>query len=230
MTKYKVSGFAFIGRTFDEYCRMFALTSDELRDCSFLDCPGGACSFTAEAFQQNVKSSALDREYGGPADAFEEKCRAEVEKIKTGMAGAESLFNWSFYGDLPRLVVQRQTAAERFLADYTRRPECYIQGALPRLNLADGYADVVLSGHFLFLYGDRLDFDFHVAAVLELVRVARREVRIYPLIGLDGSPYAQMDALMKKVADHGHIPAIKPVDFEFLKGSNRMLVIQKTPA
>jgi hypothetical protein len=36
--------------------------------------------------------------------------------------------------------------------------------------------------HFLFTYADRLDLEFHHTALRELHRVARREVRVFPLL------------------------------------------------
>ena len=38
---------------------------------------------------------------------------------------------------------------------------------------------LVLSAHFLFMYSDRLDYDFHVQTIRELPRVASEEVRIF---------------------------------------------------
>lgn len=64
--KYTVKGFAFIGRTFDEYKQMFELSATDLQSNSFLDCPGGSCSFTAEATTysslKNIKTTSLFQE------------------------------------------------------------------------------------------------------------------------------------------------------------------------
>jgi hypothetical protein len=35
----------FIGRTFDEYMKMFNLSEEEIRKFKILDCPAGACFF-----------------------------------------------------------------------------------------------------------------------------------------------------------------------------------------
>ncbi|MEK5236668.1 hypothetical protein NST99_13350 [Paenibacillus sp. FSL L8-0470] len=40
-----------IGRTFEEYLRMFNLQREELAVRRILDCPAGVCSFTAAANQ-----------------------------------------------------------------------------------------------------------------------------------------------------------------------------------
>ncbi|MSR88323.1 MAG: hypothetical protein EXS67_01540 [Candidatus Margulisbacteria bacterium] len=79
MKKNNVEGFAFIGRTFLEYCEMFNLTDDELSSYSFLDCPAGACSFTAEVHKRNIQATAVDCEYGLALSKFLEKCEIEIE-------------------------------------------------------------------------------------------------------------------------------------------------------
>jgi hypothetical protein len=225
--KYNVKGFAFIGRTFDEYCRMFNLTEDELKNNTFLDCPGGACSFTAEARKKGIIAQASDCEYGNPVSHFEKSCQLELDKVKDGFANAESLFNWSFYGELDQLLLYRQKAARLFVQDYHKNPKSYTKGILPNLPFPNNAFDIVLSGHFLFLYADRLDYNFHRNALLELTRVAKKEVRVYPLIGLDGSAYADMDKLLYDLSQTGAVPKLIETDFEFLKGSNQCLLIQK---
>ena len=114
-----------------------------------------------------------------------------------------------------------------FLEDYEQHIDTYVPGTLPELRFLDNQFDIVLSGHFLFLYADRLDFNFHLTSILELVRVAKKEVRIYPLMALDGSSYPQMEKLIKAISAQGHQPEIKVINFEFLKGGNSMLSIKK---
>jgi len=228
LKKYQVEGFAFIGRTFDEYIRMFSLTDSELESYSFLDCPGGACSFTAEAQKQGINATATDIEYGNSLSEFKLKCEQEVAKVKIAFSKAKDLCDWSFYGDLDHLLTYRKKAAKLFLEDYHENSHHYTSGKIPILNHPDNKFDIVLSGHFLFLYSDRLDFDFHLKAILELLRVARNEVRIYPLLGLDGSPYIHMNDLLKELSQRGYLAEIHKIEFEFLKGSNQLLSIRKS--
>ena len=46
-TKLDLERIIFIGRTFEEYLDMFSLSVEELKGKRILDCPAGACSFTA---------------------------------------------------------------------------------------------------------------------------------------------------------------------------------------
>ncbi len=74
----------------------------------------------------------------------------------------------------------RLAAMENFLADYEAGKAAgrYIEGVLPSLPFADDSFDLALCSHLLFLYSEQLDADFHIAAVRELLRVAR-DVRIF---------------------------------------------------
>ena len=84
---------------------------------------------------------------------------------------------------------------------------------------------LVLSSHFLFLYGDRFDYEFHCEALRELARVAADEVRAYPLQGLDAEPYDRLATIVATLADEGYEPTREPVPFEFQRGSTEMLTL-----
>ncbi|MGG2066221.1 AzlD domain-containing protein [Bacillus sp. S14(2024)] len=47
--KLNIERAVFIGRTFEEYCDMFQLHDEDIQNKKILDCPSGACSFTAVA-------------------------------------------------------------------------------------------------------------------------------------------------------------------------------------
>lgn len=84
--------------------------------------------------------------------------------------------------------------------------------------------NLVLSGHFLFTYADEFDFDFHLSSILELLRVSSKEVRIYPLqYGMISQPYRQMTELLSCLKNECIKYEILTVNFEFQKGSNKML-------
>jgi hypothetical protein len=84
----------------------------------------------------------------------------------------------------------------------------------------------VLSSHFLFTYADRLDARFHVAALRELYRVARGEVRAFPLLEQGGR--AVLGLLGAVLAELDLPCCVRPVDYEFQRGGNQMLVLGAT--
>ncbi|SCU21539.1 Uncharacterised protein [Staphylococcus xylosus] len=46
-TELEIERVIFIGRTYEEYLRMIDLNLADLEGIEILDCPAGACSFTA---------------------------------------------------------------------------------------------------------------------------------------------------------------------------------------
>ncbi|MDQ6667036.1 MAG: class I SAM-dependent methyltransferase [Thermoproteota archaeon] len=66
----------------------------------------------------------------------------------------------------------------RFTSNYSKGilEKRYVKAALHRLPFDDKSFDLVLSGHFLFTYADKFDFDFHLSSMLELFRVSSKEV------------------------------------------------------
>ncbi|MGC1931751.1 MAG: hypothetical protein WA667_22505 [Candidatus Nitrosopolaris sp.] len=100
----------------------------------------------------------------------------------------------------------------------------YVKAELPRLPFDDKSFELVLSGHFLFTYANKFDFDFHLSSILELFRVSRKEVRIYPLQqGMISKPYKQITELLSCLKKECIKYEIIIVQFEFQKGSNKML-------
>ena len=69
-------------------------------------------------------------------------------------------------------------------------PQHYLAAALPSLSLLSDHFDLVLSGHLLFSYAPveagglmasgGFNLDWHHAALLELYRVSKMEVCVYP--------------------------------------------------
>jgi hypothetical protein len=58
-----------------------------------------------------------------------------------------------------------------------------VQGSLPALPFKRGEFQMALCSHFLFLYSEQFDLDFHLGSVLALCGVAE-DVRIFPLTEL----------------------------------------------
>jgi len=56
-----------------------------------------------------------------------------------------------------------------------------------------------------------------------LCRVAK-EVRVYPLISLDGSRSRHLDAVISVLKNKNIDVSLQPVEYQFQKGANEMLV------
>jgi hypothetical protein len=98
---------------------------------------------------------------------------------------------------------------------------CYVVGSLPRLPFRDGQFELALCSHLLFLYTDRLSFEFHLASIEELLRAAA-EVRVFPLtLEREHSPW--VEPLVSCLAQKGWRSEICRVAYEFQRAGDRML-------
>ena len=215
------------GRSFTEYRAFFAL-EDLAPGSRILDCGGGPSSFTVEAAERQYRACALDPLYSAPAAAIARRIEEVRPAMLESIRKARARFVWDHYGTPEAQEQVRLSAMKRFLEDFgSASPRGrYIAGALPRLPFPDGAFDIALSSHFLLLYSKQLDLDFHLTAVREMQRVAR-SVRVFPLLDLDGQPAVHLNPLREALAQDGVTTRVVPVDYEFQKGGNKMLRIER---
>ncbi len=226
MKEFDLGGVVPWGRRFDEYEAFFAL-KDIAPGASILDAGGGPASFAAEAAAQGSDVTASDPIYAYSGDDIRRRFDEAAVAMRAGMRLASHRFRWNFYGSEERVHQRRRDALDLFLADFARYgARRYVPASLPELPFADNEFNLALSSHFLFLYGDELDGAFHMAAVRELMRVAR-EVRIFPLINLDGRPSSHLPVVIRDLERDGFEPELVPVPFEFQIGATQMLRVKK---
>lgn len=192
-----------------------------------LDCPGGPGSFVAEATERGIDATAADIMYELPPAALAGRCREDYAAVVEQLPEKRELFTWEFYGSVEERAQLLERAYRRFLEDYPagRRDGRYVYADLPTLPFPDDSFSLVLSAHFLFLYGDRLSQEFHRQTIEELLRVATGEVRLFPLVGLDTERYDRLDELIAHFREAGHAVEIRSVPFEFQKGATEMFVV-----
>jgi hypothetical protein len=227
------SGLPNIGRTLvsarslDEYVAMFALSPSDLAG-SILDCPGGAASFTAEARQAGIAVTAVDPVYAADSDWLAQHAVDEAVRGNHHTGASIDSFVWTFFTDISDHLHKRTAAARAFGQDLITESASYVAGELPRLPFRDRAFDLVLSSHLLFMYADRLDEDFHCAAAVEMTRVARHEVRIFPLISDAGSDTTRLvEAVRRSVEGAGCSTDVRPSAYEFQRGGTAMLIIAR---
>lgn len=216
---------AFFGRTYAEYIDMFALDEGLLKQGHVLDCPAGASSFAAEAHQKGIDVTACDILYNFSANELFEKGKKDLQHVFEKFDEVSHLYVWKYYKDKDEVMTLRSRALEIFANDFPvgSKERRYVQAEMPYLPFSDRTFSLVLSSNFLFLYGDRLDFDFHVACIKELLRVCSGEVRLFPLVGLDAKPYPYLNEILSFLDYSGIKTEIVNVPFEFQKGANKML-------
>ncbi|TDQ42649.1 methyltransferase domain-containing protein [Aureibacillus halotolerans] len=216
-----------IGRTHGEYLALFDLASERLKGLRVLDCPAGVCSFTADACQHGVDAVASDRAYAFDASALYEKGTQDIVTTMKALEPIQDRYVWSTYQTIEGLTAFRREALEKSTAHRKRSPERYVEASLPQLPFTDSSFDLVLSANFLFLYEEHFDEAFHVQALQELIRVSSREVRVYPIVGLNGKPSIHLDACIRLAEAQGCRVTQADVPYEFLKGASRMLLVEK---
>jgi SAM-dependent methyltransferase len=224
--EFNLGGIVPWGRRFDEYEAFFAL-KDVAPGSAILDAGGGPASFAAEAAAQGFDVTAADPIYAFSGGDIRRRFEETAIAMRAGMRAASYRFNWNFYGSEEQVHRRRRDALELFIADFERLGERrYVPASLPNLPFADGAFSLALSSHFLFLYGDELDGAFHLAAVREMMRVAR-EVRIFPLVNLDGRPSSHLPVVIRDLEREGFEPELVPVPFEFQIGATQMLRVRR---
>jgi hypothetical protein len=226
--KIDIDHIAFIGRTYHEYETIFNLDNDVMSVGPILDCAAGPSSFTAESHDKGYDVTAFDIMYDMAPDILKEKAEDDIDLVFTKFDDVTHQYVWDFYRNKDDVIRYRRKAMKRFIDDFEQSTMegRYRYGELPALPFSDDQFHLVLSSHFLFLYGDRMNLEFHKSCLDEMARVCSGEIRIYPLTGLDTEPYPFLDDIIKYLVDKGLRVEPVTVPFEFLKGSTRMLRIR----
>lgn len=226
-TKLDLDRIVFIGRTFDEYLNMFSLTKEELQGKKILDCPAGACSFTSVANKLDVDVTACDIAYNHSVENLKDKGLKDIEHAMEHLQKVQNNYNWNYFKDIEGLRRHRLSALEDCTNDMRKSSERYIPVTLPSLPFRNEEFNFVLSAHFLFMYADRLDYQFHIETLNELLRITNEEVRIFPLVDLEGKKYEHLDTLIRDLTEKGYTVEEVKVPYEFQINANSMLKIKK---
>jgi len=224
----ELSKIIFIGRTFDEYVKMFDLTDNELRDNKILDAPSGACSFTAIASQRGCNVTATDIAYFHPFEELKTKGEEDIQQAMEGIAKVKEKYRWDYFNSLQELESHRMSALLDCNSHMQASPSSYIPSVMPKLPFENNQFDIILSAHFLFMYSDRLDIDFHIQTIEEMLRVTAKEVRIFPLTDLNGYRSVHVPFLIERIEQLGWKWEERIVAYEFQQNANTMLRIYKS--
>lgn len=225
---FQLDGIVPWGRRLDEYAAFFALEGEPKRWPTILDVGAGPASFAAEAAQRGAKVVAVDPLYRFGGDSIRQRYGTARGPMEDGLQRAADRFRWDFYPSPADVLRRRDESIHLFLEDYEWGRACgrYVEGSLPTLAFRDGQFGLALVSHLLFLYGHELDAAFHVAALSELARVAH-EVRVFPLLGLDGEVSPHLEPVLDALRERGLTAESVPVAFEFQRGANRMLRVRR---
>jgi hypothetical protein len=218
------------GRSYDEYIDMFALTESDLR-LRILGCGDGPAAFNAELTKRGGNVVSIDPVYVFDTSQIRNRIDETYDTVMTQMQKNQNDYVWESISTIEQLGHIRMLAMETFLGDFEtgKQNGRYIAGELPILPFEERQFDLALSSHFLFLYSAHLSAEFHLQALREMLRVAE-EVRVFPLLMLDGALSSHIAFVKKKLENDGFHLEVKRVSYEFQRGGNQMLVIKPNPS
>src|ERR1700756_3256944 len=211
------------GRSLDEYQGMFALSDTDLRG-TLLGCGDGPASFNAElaASAKSQRLVSVDPLYRFAGPEIATRVEQTYETIVSHVKRNHDHYVWTYFKDPDALGAARLKAMKIFLDDYEagRAEGRYLAAALPKLPFNNGEFDLCLCSHLLFLYSAQLSADFHLASMLEMLRVAR-EVRVFPLLDLDLQRSAHLDPVTAELRSADFNSEIRPIVNYFFSNSLR---------
>lgn len=212
------------GRSLDEYKRMFALTDDD-RNRFILGCGDGPASFNVEWRATGGRVVSVDPVYQYSAHAIASRIDEARDLIVANTLTNMDAYVWDEMKSVDHLVEVRMNAMTRFLEDYGAGGKPYVAAQLPDLPFADAQFDLALCSHFLFTYSALITSDAHIAFLLETLRVAA-EVRVFPILDMDGGRSPHVDVVVDALARAGFAAGVERVRYEYQKGGNEMLRIR----
>ena len=214
-----------LGRSLSEYRQMFGLSETDL-DKSIIGVGDGVASFNSEMKELGKNVLSVDPLYEFEGDEIRKRFYEVIDGVVEQLRSTKEDYNWNFFKDTDEYRKHRIITTEKFVADFEsgKSEGRYKFGELPELEFEDNSFDIALCSFFLFFYSEQLSYDFHLASVRELVRVAK-EVRIHPLIDLAVNRSEHLDPVIREIEKDGFNVEIKEVEYDMQPNGNIMLRI-----
>jgi hypothetical protein len=223
---------------------MFNLKPFKLDGLRVLDCPSGPSSFVAEALSSQYRVKEIigcDLLYKEDnVEELKNRGKEDLGYMMKQLSCVPDLYDWNIYSSIGDLYQSRSKAFERFISDYEQdrllvrkggiAKNRYMHASLPNLPFKNRTFDLVLSSNLLFYYHNMFDYDFHLNSILELLRVTRKEVRVFPCQKPDATFPDYFDKLLDNIYTHANKNIsfkVEKVSYEFRRGVNKMLKINK---
>jgi hypothetical protein len=206
---------------------MFALEEPDFVG-TILGCGDGPAAFNAVATERGHRVVSVDPMYAFDVGDIERRIEQTTEEIAQQTRRNAAEFVWKQFTSVDELIAARRAAMRRFLEDFPTGLQAnrYVCGSLPKLPFAFGQFQLALCSHFLFLYSEQLDFEFHLKSVLALCGVAW-EVRVFPLFELGSRLSRHIDPVMGSLRELGFHAERVRVGYEFQRGANEMLSVKR---
>lgn len=229
---YKQIGVAMTCRSFKEYQEMFMLDEQLFKKGRILDVASGGSSFVAELTKQGYDAVAVDPFYKLSVEEMNKHGFKEMKMAAEKLEKVKHIYKWDSYKDLDSHNNIRSLSFQQFIDSYKQdiKKEKYIPASLPSLPFKDDTFSLTFCNHFLFLYQEQFNFQFHLEAILEMIRVTKKggSVYIYPLVDFKYQNYPHLNKLIESLIEIGVSPKVNETNFRFLPSANHFLKIDKS--
>lgn len=217
----------FYGHSMHDYIRMFDLGHAELDMMHVLDCSGHYSSFSYEMGLEGHKVVVANPFFATTASMLRNQLKGLEQRFHDHVASNLDAY-FLHHATLDAEMAHRHQVSDTAIQDLESSldGQRYSPQDLTQLNYADESFDLALSSHFLFTYSDELTLEYHQAAIQEMLRVAD-ELRIFPLITHQGKPSPHLGPILQWATTQGMSAELQQVPYEFQKGGNAMLIIDK---
>ncbi len=215
------------GRNLEEYQNMFQLSNQDLQS-KILGCGDGPSSFNFEITKLNGNITSIDPIYQFTKDEIQIRIDETSSVVSEQLKQNQNDFVWKNIKSVDELIDIRLTAMSNFIKDYEngKKENRYIHNELPKLSFKNDSFDLVLSSHLLFLYSEHFDLQFHIDSILEMCRISKKEVKIFPLLDLKNQKSKYLEPILDVLKDKGFETEIIKTNYEFQKGANELLSIK----
>lgn len=216
------------GHSGAEYAGMFELSAADLAGRRVLSFGDGPSDFNLWARPRCRQVQSVDPLYAFDADAIAARIEAVRPEITKGLYDSRDTFHWEEFETPKAMVEHRLATMARFLDDYRERGQdgaTYLARALPDI---EGVmeADLGLCSHLLFLYSAHIDASRHwtwLQAMLSKVS----ELRIYPLVRLDGVPSQHVAPMQTRLLAAGYDVEHVSCRYRVQRGAHHFLRITR---
>ncbi|MCY8235470.1 class I SAM-dependent methyltransferase [Priestia endophytica] len=173
---YEQVGVAMTCRSYEEYEKMFDLKMEQFKAEKVLDVAAGASPFTASAYRKGYDAYAVDPLYNLSAREMRKHGEEEIQEASRKLKKGAHTLLWDSYKTLEEHDKIRRNSFSLFMEQYMQneKDQRFFHGALPHLPFSDQTFSLLLCNHFLFLYEAQFDFNFHVTAMKEMIRVTKK--------------------------------------------------------
>ncbi|MBK2094358.1 SAM-dependent methyltransferase [Francisella philomiragia] len=215
------------GRSLEEYRHMFLLLTNDLKS-KILGCGDGPSSFNYEVTNIGGDVTSIDPIYKFSKKDIRQRIIETSKEVIEQLSINKDKYVWENIESIDALYNIRIESMNSFIEDYEHgiSEGRYIYNTLPDLSsFTDKSFDIVLCSHFLFLYSKHLDLDFHIESILEMCRLAKAEVRVFPILDLESNKSKHLDKVLEVLVKNNYKYSIEKSSYEFQRNANQMLRI-----